>query len=64
VRYRGPGQARQNFASQLITAGAPLEWIIHQMGHTTEHMLRERYAAWIASDAADLRSLVERKLGL
>jgi integrase len=41
VRYRGPGQARHTFASQLLTAGVNERWIIRQMGHTTIKMLEQ-----------------------
>lgn len=51
VRYRGPNQARHTYASQLLTKGAPKEWIAGQMGHTTTKMIDDHYGKWIVDDA-------------
>jgi integrase len=64
VRYRGPGQCRHTFASQMLTADIPTSWILEQMGHTSEKMFRERYGAWIREDAQDARTAIVRQLGL
>lgn len=41
VRYRGPGQCRHTYASQLLTTGiASIDWIAEQMGHTNGNMIR------------------------
>ncbi|MDH5633084.1 MAG: site-specific integrase [Gammaproteobacteria bacterium] len=64
VRYRGPGQCRHTFASQLLTTGAlPIEWIAQQMGHTSTDMLRRKYATWINEDAPDVAAVANKILG-
>ena len=59
VRYRPVGQCRHTFASIMMSLGMDLSWIINQMGHTTEAMLRKRYGKYMnltenASKASDL----------
>lgn len=63
VRYRGPNHARHTYASQLLTAGAPKEWIATQMGHTSTKMIEERYGKWIREDAPGMAGLVSGLLG-
>lgn len=44
VRYRGPGQRRHTYASQLLTMViASIDWIAEQMGHTNGNMIRQHY---------------------
>ena len=64
VRYRGPGQCRHTFASQMLTACMPPEWIAQQMGHTSTDMIRRHYGKWLQEDALDMISLAESRLGL
>ncbi|MCU1778354.1 hypothetical protein NTD89_15110 [Pseudomonas sp. 14P_5.3_Bac1] len=48
VRYRGPGQCRHTYASELLTTGvASVDWIVEQMGHTSANMIRQHYETWI-----------------
>lgn len=61
--YRGPGQCRHTYISQMLTAGMPVEWISKQTG-TSPEMIRRRYGKWIDDDAADMVGLAEKKLGL
>ncbi len=63
VRYRGPGQCRHTYISQMLTAGMDIEWISKQAGTSTE-MIRRRYGKWIDDDAADMVALAEKRLGL
>lgn len=63
VRYRGPGQCRHTYISQMLTAGMPLEWISKQVG-TSPEMIRKRYGRWIEEDAGEMTALAERQLGL
>lgn len=63
VRYRGPGNMRHTFASQMLTIEMPESWIIDQLGHTTTDMLRQRYAKWIRADAANMATRANRLLG-
>lgn len=55
VRYRGPGQCRHTYASQLLTTGvASVDWIAEQMGHTSANMIRQHYGMWINEDGPDV----------
>lgn len=53
VRYRPPQNCRHSFASQLLTSGMALAWIMSQTGHTTEAVLRKRYAKYINDDSPE-----------
>jgi integrase len=62
VRYRGIGQARHTYGSQLVTAGVNLNWIAKQMGHSTIKMLEKHYGRWMESEVPDMAAQVSRKL--
>ncbi|MCO7225897.1 tyrosine-type recombinase/integrase [Pleionea sp. CnH1-48] len=50
VRHRGFNNGRHTFASQAITHGLPTNWIINQLGHSSERMLRKHYGKIINKD--------------
>jgi len=62
VRYRGIGQSRHTYGSQLVTAGVNLNWIAKQMGHSTIKMLEKHYGRWMESEVPDMAAQVSRKL--
>jgi len=62
VRYRGIGQARHTYGSQLVTAGVNLNWIAKQMGHSTIKMLEKHYGRWMESEVPDMAAQVSMKL--
>ena len=65
VRYRGPGQCRHTYASQLLTTGvASIDWIAEQMGHTNGNMIRQHYGKWINEDGPDVIGMLEHALNL
>ena len=65
VRYRGPGQCRHTYASQLLTTGvASIDWIAEQMGHTNGNMIRQHYGTWINEDGPDVVGMLEVALKL
>jgi len=64
VCYRGPGNCRHTFISQMLTAGLPIEWIIQQVGHTTPEMIHRVCGKWLNEDGADWRAVAETRLGL
>lgn len=66
VRYRGPGQCRHTYASQLLSSGggASLDWIAEQMGHTSGNMIRKHYGTWINEDGPDVIAILEHALGM
>lgn len=50
VRYRGFNQCRHTFASRALSNFAPKEWVIKQLGHTDDQMLKDHYAEWIPEE--------------
>ena len=65
VRHRGPNNCRHTFASQMLTAGMPLSWILSQTGHTSEQTLRKRYAKFINQDSpTDMAAMANSTLNL
>ncbi len=62
VRYRGVGQARHTYGSQLITIGVNLNWIAKQMGHKSIKMLEKHYGRWMESEMPDMAAQVSSKL--
>jgi len=65
VRYRGPGQCRHTYASQLLSSGvASIDWIAEQMGHTNGNMIRKHYGTWINEDGPDVIGILEHALKL
>jgi len=65
VRYRGPGQCRHTYASQLLTTGiASIDWIAEQMGHTNGNMIRQHYGTWINEDEPDVVGMLQLALKL
>ena len=59
VRYRGVNQCRHTFASRALSNFAPKEWVIHQLGHADEQMLKKHYARWLPSEMSMTPALVE-----
>lgn len=65
VRYRGPGQCRHTYGSQLLSSGvASIGWIAEQMGHTKGNMIRKHYGTWINEDGLDVIAMLEHALGM
>lgn len=65
VRYRGPGQCRHTFASQMLSSGeVTADWVADQLGHTTTAMVFKHYGKWINEDAKDFTGRLNAKLGL
>lgn len=65
VRFRGPVNCRHTFASQALTAGLDISWIIAQMGHTSEAMIRRKYSKYIREDDRISKAdLANKLLGL
>lgn len=65
VRYRGLGQCRHTYASQLLTMGAAsVDWIAEQMGHTSANMIRQHYGTWINEDGPDVIGILQHALNM
>ncbi len=64
VRYRGPSQCRHTFISQMLTIGMPINWIIAQVGHSSETMIRRHYGKFIQEDQpVSFATLANKQLG-
>ena len=65
VRYRGPGNARHTFISQMLSTGlVPIHWIADHVGHSSIQMIQQRYGKWIHADGPDIHQAVEKLLDL
>jgi integrase len=58
VKYLAPKNLRHTFISQMLTAGAPIPWIIKQVGHTSYEMIKKHYGKWINEDSRKAQSLI------
>ena len=47
VPFKGFGQCRHTFATNMLSRQMDVSWICDQLGHDSEKMLRERYAKMI-----------------
>lgn len=47
VRYRYPYQTRHTYASMMVSAGEPTEWVSEQMGHMDGRMVAAVYGRWL-----------------
>lgn len=59
IRYREPRQLRHTYATWLLGAGEPVQWLSRQMGHESTQMTLDTYAAWIPSMHPDAGSRAE-----
>ncbi len=64
VRYLGIGQCRHTFASQMLSAEMPLDWIAKQLGHSSTAMIHKHYSKWIKADAYDMVARANERLKL
>lgn len=55
LEHRPPGQMRHTFATLALSAGAPIEWIGKQLGHTSIRTTLKHYARFLP--AADDRAV-------
>ena len=47
VPFRGPKNFRHTFASQMLSANAPIKWILDTLGHSDYGTLKKHYGVWI-----------------
>jgi integrase len=47
VRYRPPGKMRHTYATLALAAGATLDWIGHQLGHSDLRVTNKYYARYV-----------------
>lgn len=64
VRLRGPNQTRHTFASRALSAYVPIEWIQHQLGHSTLEMIRKHYGQFIKNETRKMVNLVEELMSM
>lgn len=58
VEYIAPKNLRHTYISQMLTAGAPITWIIKQVGHTDYDMIEKHYGKWIHEDSRKAQELI------
>ena len=58
VDYLPPKNLRHTFISQMLTAGAPITWIIKQVGHMSYEMIKKYYGKWINEDSRKSQELI------
>ncbi|NQY88090.1 MAG: site-specific integrase [Colwellia sp.] len=58
VEYLPPKNLRHTFISQMLTAGAPITWIIKQVGHMSYEMIKKYYGKWINEDSHKSQELI------
>ncbi|MFT4803561.1 MAG: integrase [Psychroserpens sp.] len=58
VEYLPPKNLRHTFISQMLTAGAPITWIIKQVGHMNYEMIKKHYCKWINEDSGKSQELI------
>lgn len=47
VKYRYPYQCRHTYASLMVSAGEPAEWVAEQMGHLDGRLVAAVYGRWL-----------------
>jgi integrase len=47
IEYRAIDETRHTFATLAITAGAPIEWVSRQLGHSNIQTTLKHYARWL-----------------
>ena len=58
--YQRPYNTRHTYASIMLSAGLPPNWIRQQLGHTSMKMLETVYARWIDEDESSLKWLSDK----
>lgn len=56
VRYRPGRQLRHTYASTMLSAGEPLRWVSHQIGHVDASVTARVYSRYIPSVLPDVGS--------
>lgn len=54
VRYRNPYQTRHTYASTLLQAGEPVQWVAAQMGHKNWALTAKVYSRWIPDNLPEV----------
>lgn len=63
VPHRGPNQCRHTFASQLLSAYVPMEWVARQLGHSDTKMIKKHYGRWMPDDTRSMAGMVSEMMG-
>ncbi|ECX5405879.1 tyrosine-type recombinase/integrase, partial [Salmonella enterica] len=62
IRYRNAYQSRHTYACWSLSAGANLNFIATQMGHTDAQMVYKVYGKWMSEKSAEQVSLLNQAL--
>ena len=60
VMYRSTRYCRHTFASILLTAGEPLNWVSLQLGHKDEATTRQSHTKWSSENRPNMNRMVDR----
>jgi len=61
--YLTPHALRHTFASTLLTAGAPIQWVQAQLGHASIEVTVRTYGSWLTRPRHDLVDLLDAESG-
>ena len=61
VRYRYPYQCRHSFATMMLNAGEPIQWIANQLGHTDWTFTMRTYTRFMPKEYQDAGSKAVKK---
>jgi integrase len=59
VQYRSFDQCRHTYATLTLAAGAPIEWISRQLGHTKIQTTISHYARWLPRADERIHALID-----
>jgi integrase len=59
VQYRSFDQCRHTYATLTLAAGAPIEWISRQLGHSKIQTTISHYARWLPRADERIHSLID-----
>lgn len=62
VRYRGINFVRHTFISRMLTIDMPLQWLISQVGHTSEKMIRKHYGKYMRDERPNMSCMASQRL--
>jgi integrase len=59
IRARPSDQCRHTYATLTLAAGAPIEWISRQLGHTKIQTTLSHYARWLPRADERIHTLID-----
>jgi integrase len=59
VPYRAFDECRHTYATFMLAAGVPIEWISRQLGHAKIQTTLTHYARWLPRADARIHALID-----